>query len=235
MPRPSTSAASGWLGCRDCGTALPLLSHALVAADDTDLTTFLAAHAGHSLTHLRIDGDAIQSTHPMWDPAASAQIQVTNGEKSFVLSLSRDSIDAPPTVHFRPGSLSLVEASVSIEESHLRRAVEQTFYPLTLGPTKLDRFIGMVRETVGRTDASVIELLFDDAVDPDVTIGRMPEALFETIVALSAAIFSGADLERLRVCLETHRADDGVLTLRVRRRFKPQADAGLAPPARHPS
>jgi hypothetical protein len=77
-----------------------------------------------------------------------------------------------------------------------------------------------VHEIVSRIDPEVLEIAWDAADDPAVTIAPMPDDSFQQLLARSAEIFDAADWPRVIDFLSDNRHADGLLALRVRRHLR---------------
>ena len=62
-----------------------------------------------------------------------------------------------------------------------------------------------------------MEIAFDAADDPDVSIAGMPDGIYNEILARCAEIFDPWELPRVIDFLRDNRDADGLLALRVRR------------------
>jgi hypothetical protein len=113
--------------------------------------------------------------------------------------------------------LELENSEVHIDPTDLRRALDRQFYPHVLRPTKLERFLSAVREVISQIDPDELAIAFDSADDPTVSFARMPETIYNTLVARCTDIFDPWELPRVVSFLDDNRREDGLLALRVRR------------------
>lgn len=211
------------LACHDCGVLQPVVRCPLDARDDADVarleayTEFIAAHAGHRLAPLRRHGTELCADHPVWDPAATLTFEATDGEATYLVRASRPSIEAARVYRFAPGRLVLDHAEVRVDAPDLQRALDACFYPHVLRATQLDRFLSAVHEVVGRIDPDALEIAWDAADDPAVSIAPMPDDSFQQLLARSAEIFDPSDWPRVIDFLSDNRHADGLLALHIRR------------------
>ena len=77
---------------------------------------------------------------------------------------------------------------ILVDDEDLRRGLDWEFYPHALRPGKLDRFVLVVREIVGRFNPEGLPIAFDDADDPMVSIARMPDRSYQELLARCAEI-----------------------------------------------
>jgi hypothetical protein len=214
------------IACRDCSVLQPLVCVRPTRADDTaDVWSqayrdFLAAHRGHDLACFARHGDALAADHALWDPMATIRFEVTDGERIYLATGSRPSLEEPRVYHFRPGTLDVVGTAILIDDDDLRRGLDWEFYPHALGLGKLDRFILVVREIVGHLNPEELPITFDDADDPMVSIARMPDRSYSELLARCAEIFDSAELDTVSKFLCDNRDEDGLLALRVRRELR---------------
>jgi hypothetical protein len=114
--------------------------------------------------------------------------------------------------------MSSTPRGVQIDPHDLRRGLDLQFNPQTLRPFKVDRFLAAVHEVINQIDADDLEIAFDDADDPSVSIACMPNATYDDLLARCAKIFDPrAELPRVAAFLQENRGADGLLALRVRR------------------
>ncbi len=212
-------------GCRDCGHMTPVVlpeagaPPELVAAHCDDWYSFLAQHAGHCLAELRAEVGGPVAGLRFGDPMAGFAFAVSDGDTTFLARAWRDSIDAPRQYAFGPGEIGAAPAAVEIDERDVRRALDIEFHPDHLRPAKVEQLLSAVHDTLVEVDADALEIAFDDAADPEVSVAPMPEAVLRRILDASTRIFDPAELPRVEKFLVENRAEDGLLALRIRRRF----------------
>jgi hypothetical protein len=211
-----------FLGCRECQALYPLVASPHPVGDEAyeaareGYEEFVQAHATHPTVRFRRHGLASSSTGPFWDPLAAVTFEVTDGERTYVVTASRRSIDAPREYRFASASLETGAPSIEIEDSGLRRGLDLQLYPHAMRPSKLESFVDVVRDVVSHIEADALEIAFDDADDPAVSIARMPDASYEELLARCATIFDPSELPRVNRFLAANRDEDGLLALRVR-------------------
>src|ERR1700687_82970 len=214
------------LACHDCGVLQPVVHVSSVRIDDvaddalTDYKDFVARHAAHLTARLRRTSSESRAARPLWDPMATTTFADTDGKQEYVVTAGRTSIDEPRDYHFARGLLEVTNADVAIDEADLRRGLDLEFYPHVLRDTKVDQFIALVREIIGNVSPDELEIAFDDANDPAVSFARLPGELYEKLVEQCADIFDVWESSRVRTFLRENRDADGLLALRVRRRFR---------------
>jgi hypothetical protein len=214
------------VACRDCSALQPLVcvrsTQADVAADvwRQAYRDFLADHRGHDLACLARHGDALASDHALWDPMATIRFEVTDGERIYVATGSRPSLEEPRAYRFEPGTLDVVATAILVDDEDLRRGLDWEFYPHALRLVKLDRFLLVVHEIVGRLNPEELPTAFDDADDPMVSIARMPDHSYQELLARCAEIFDPTEFDIVRKFLRDNRDEDGLLALRVRRELR---------------
>jgi hypothetical protein len=210
--------------CRDCGELHPMLDSSVAFLDDAGLegadayTEFLARHRAHHIASLWRSGWEVRADRPLWDPLVTLTFEVTDGDQSYVVNATRRSIEDERMYRFVPGALEVGNAEVQIDPYDLRRGLDLQFQPQALRPTKVDRFLATVHEVITQIDADDLEIEFDAADDPDVSIACMPDATYKDLLARCAKIFDpGEELPRVAAFLRDNRGADGLLALRVRR------------------
>jgi len=210
--------------CRDCGELHPIFDSAVAFLDDAGIegtdayTQFLTRHRAHHIASLWRSGWELRADRPLWDPLATLTFEVTDGDQTYVVNAMRRSIEDGRLYQFAPGVLEVGNAEVQIDPHDLRRGLELQFNPQTLRPMKIDRFLAAVHEVINQIDADDLEIAFDAADDPAVSIACMPDATYDDLLARCAKIFDPREeLPRVVAFLRDNRGADGLLALRVRR------------------
>ncbi len=220
-----TTLREDFVACRDCQALCPAaddppMHHDEVTQDAIDAQRqFMTQHAAHRLATLRRHGSESRADRPLWDPMATIIFEVTDGQQIYVATGMRRSIDEPRLYHFAPGSLELRGAEITIDGDDLRRALDLQFYPHAIRPTKVDRFIAALDDLLKHVAADELEIAFDEAEDPAVSVARMPDAVYDELLTRCGDIFDAWEVERVRPFLRENRDEDGLLALRVRREF----------------
>lgn len=179
---------------------------------------FVAKHRAHHIASLWRSGSEVRADRPLWDPLATLTFEVTDGDQSYVVNATRRSIEDDRRYQFAPGLLEVGNAEVQIEPYDLRRGLDLQFRPEKLSRVRIDRFLAAVHEVVNQLDAEELEIAFDDADDPTVSIAGMPDATYNDLLARCAKIFDPREeLPRVVAFLRDNRGADGLLALRVRR------------------
>ena len=211
-------------GCHDCGCMTPVVlpdasaPAATVAAYVEDWYAFLDAHAGHPLAELTAEFGAPVAGLHCGEPMTRVAFTVADRDTTYLGVGWRTSIDEPRRYLFGPGSLQLAAPAVEIDDGDVRRALDMEFHPHHLRPAKVDLLLSAVHDTLGEVDAEALEIAYDDAADPEVSVAPMPEAILRRILDASTRIFDPWELVRVEKFLVENRAEDGLLALRVRRR-----------------
>jgi len=219
----AASVPTMFLACHDCGVLQPIAETDAHDSDDAEAAMhegfeeFLAGHRTHRTARLHRDGSESRSDRPLWDPMATVTFSATDGDLTYVVTAARTSIDAPRVYRFVPGTLTAPNSEVAIDTADLRRGLDLEFHPHALRPTKLDRFLSAVEEIIGHIDPQALDIAFDDADDPAVSVARMPDAAYRQLVGRCTEIFDAWELSRVTHFLHDNRAEDGLLALRVRR------------------
>jgi len=212
---------SSFFACRDCGILHPVVdcsSYSTAEAEATqELSNFIAQHGAHRITHVERQGSDAVSDRPIWDPMATVTFAVTDGKHVYVVSGGRRSIEEPRVYRFSAGRLEIHAAEVAVDERDLRRGLDRAVYPHAVRPSTIDRFIAAVREAVRRLRADDLEIAFDAADEPNVSVARLPEEAYGELVARGAEIFGAAEWPHISRFLDENRGEDGLLALRVRR------------------
>jgi hypothetical protein len=212
-----------FLACRDCGELYPLLGPSGASLDATDVDSddpfkaFLTRHRNHQIVCLWRRDAEVQADRPFWDPMATLTFEVTDGDRSYVVRAARQSIEGERVYQFLPGTLEVGNAEVQIDACDLRRGLDLQFYPHSLRPSKVDRFLASVHELIDQIDPHHLVIEFDAADDPQVSIATIPEQIFDDMLARCGEIFDPWELPRVVDFLRDNREADGLLALRVRR------------------
>jgi hypothetical protein len=210
-----------FLACQDCGVLQPvvLLEPAQQdrATDSSENDGFIAGHATHYTTLLVRQTPETASDRPLWDPLATLTFQATDGEQPYIVTARRESIEEPRVYHFMPGILEARNSEVVVDDRDLRRALDLQFFPHALRPTKVERFISVVHEVVRHIPPDNLEIAFDVADDPAVSVARMPSESYQELLMRCTEIFDPSEWPRVSRFLRDNRGEDGLLALRVRR------------------
>ena len=178
---------SNWLACHDCGCAQPVIPEHTASLDEILAEAieaygqFVSGHSMHRTALLQRVGSDVHSDRPLWDPMAALSFEVTDGTHTYVVTSERRSIDEPRVYRFTPGRLLVARSEVAIDDRDLRRGLDLEFYPHALRPTKLDRFVSVLHEAISHITADSLEITFDVADDPAVSVARMPDAIYSEI------------------------------------------------------
>jgi hypothetical protein len=217
---------SRFVGCTECCVLHPVVHESTSLSGDArqaaaeGFNEFVAAHMSHGMTTLERQGNATRSDGPLWDPLASLTFHVTDGSQTFVVSATRGSIDEPRQYRFTPGRLAATPPRVTVEDDHVRRGLDRQFFPHAVRPSKIERFVGILRDVVSQIDADGLEIAFDDADDPAVSIARMPDDHYEELVTRCAHVFDASEMPHVSNFLAANRSEDGLLALRVRQEYR---------------
>lgn len=217
--RPQTT----FLGCRDCGVLVPVpLAHPGEFQDDAAdtllaISEFFRGHPFHPIAQFtKCDGETV-ATRPLWDPMTELRFEISDGTRTFVAHCRRSAVDEPRRFEFRPGRLEIA-TQLGLDFGDLRRSLDLEFHPHALRPTKVDNLIRLLRERIDHLELATIDIAYDDADDPDVSIAPLPSDTLEAVIRDSAAIFDPWELDKVSRFLRDNSREDGVLALRVRRR-----------------
>ncbi len=209
------------LACQDCGVLHPvvLLDPAQQdrPTDPSENDGFIAGHVAHHTTLLVRQTPETASDRPLWDPLATLTFQATDGEQPYIVTARRESIEEPRVYHFTPGTLEARNSEVVVDDRDLRRALDLQFFPHALRPTKVERFISVVHEVVRHIPPDNLEIAFDVADDPAVSVARMPSESYQELLTRCTEIFDPSEWPRVSRFLRDNRGEDGLLALRVRR------------------
>jgi hypothetical protein len=216
-----------WLiACRGCSVLQPVACVRSTGPDDAVEASreayrqFFAEHHAHDLMWFARHGNELASDRALWDPMATVTFEVTDGQRTYVATGSRSSLEEPRVYRFAPGTLDSMEAAILMDDTDLRRGLDLHFYPHALRLGKLDRFVLAVREVVSHLNPAELPIAFDDVSDPMVSVARMPDQSYEELLARCAEIFDPAEIDTVSKFLRDNRDEDGLLALRVRRELR---------------
>ncbi len=218
MNRDDTSPL---LACLDCGVLRPATCDGDRRSDTateeavSTYDEFLAAHGDHRTACLRRDDSACRSDRPLWDPLATLTFEATDGQQTYIVTAGRVAVDEPRQYQFMPGSLHAKSSEVAFDPSDIRRGLDREFFPHALRPSKVERFLSVLHEIVSRVVPDELPIAFDDANDPTISIARMPDALYQEVLARCPEIFDPWECIRVINFLNDNRYEDGLLALRV--------------------
>jgi hypothetical protein len=212
-----------FLACQECGTLIPADPSAADLPDDVAIEAvatieeFVAAHGTHTLCELRRTAADSLLDRPFWDPMATVHIELTDGERTYVAKAHRRSVEDPRQFDLEPFSMGAVETKVDVDDDHVRRGLDLKFFPHAIRPTKIEDFLDVLHSALRDVCTDELEIAFVDADDPAVCIARMPEPIFQQLLAASARIFDPWEVPLVEGFLRENREEDGALALRVRR------------------
>jgi len=204
--------------CRDCGELQPLVDTGATLLDDADgvdpYKEFTARHRTHDIARVWRSGSECRADRPLWDPMATLTFEVTDGDRTYVVSATRRSIEDERVYGFTLGVLDEVgNSEVQIDARALQRGLS---YLHALPPMTVDRLLSAVNELISQIDPDELVTAFDDADDPAVSIADMPDGIYDKILARCTEIFDPMELPRVVTFLGDNRHADGLLALRVR-------------------
>jgi len=212
-----------FIACRDCGELHPIPDTGAALLEDVDdgandgdpYKEFLIGHQTHHVASFQRSGSECCADRPLWDPMATLTFEVTDGDRSYVVTATRRSIEDERVYRFAPGVLDAMgNAEVQVDPRDVRRGLAR---PPALRPMKIDRFLSAVQEVVSQIDPNELVTTFDDANDPAVSVAGMPDGTYNELLARCNDIFDPSDLPRVVTFLSDNRDADGLLALRVRR------------------
>jgi hypothetical protein len=216
----------GWhferfLACCDCGTLVPTApgsqSRAGEVESGTTFDEFAIEHRSHDLIELQRTDTEPVSEGALWDPMVRVHIELTDGDRLYVATASRPSIEEERVYSFRPSCLRTIAREVNIADTDVRRGLDLKFFPHAVRPTKIDDFLDALHEAIRDLAAEDLEIAFVDADDPHVSIAPMPEQAVQRVLVASSKIFDPWEFPLVERFLQENRQETGVLALRVRR------------------
>lgn len=211
--------------CRDCGVLHPLPpAEPIPQADDIDdLAIFRSTHRDHTLERAFRLPDPILHDRPAWDPMARAWFRVAVGEHAMFVCSSRTSIDEPRhhEICTTPPSFSL---RTEVDESLLRRALEQHFFPNHLRADRLNAFVSVARRLYAETPGECLETSFDDPDLANAEIAACPLDLCARLRDEASRVFAdGWERDRVGEFIDANVDEYGALAVRVLREINPSA------------
>lgn len=220
---PSSNAAM--LLCRDCGVLHPLPSNYGSVDPEAieDLEQFRTHHREHTLERAMRLPDPVLHDRPAWDPMARVWFRVAVGEHAMFVCSSRTSIDEPrhhEVCHAPPAYCLRTE----VDESLLRRALEQHFFPNRVPHEQINAFVAAARRLFAAADASGIETSYDDPQLPNAEIGPCPVDLRLRLRDAAAAVFHDEwERDHTLAFVEANGDEYGAFAIRVLRELVPSA------------
>ncbi len=216
-----------FLGCHDCAVLHAVAHNSGMRHDEAGeealqaYQEFIGSHAGHrTAAFYRCNAEA-HADRPLWDPMATITFEVTDGQDQYLVRSARLSIDEPREYHFTRGSLAMQSTAIAIDDGDVRRGLDREFYPHVLRPTKLDRFVSVLRTVISRINPDELAIAYDAADDPAVSVAPMPDATSQELLAQCEEIFDPWEFSRVSSFVHKNRDEYGVLALRVHRLLSP--------------
>lgn len=188
-----------------------------------DRRAFLQRHSGHKLEGLQHVGERYFPSGKTIDPTKVGYVEVTNGKESFVLRSFRDRIEDPLNYELIRGRLKAVGAAVSIQENEIRKEMMRHFswHPQERpNEKKLELFIRLINEVIQDCDPRHIELCGYDSTASSVAYGLLSPAIVDRLMQKCRRHFDHDTSLGLQRFIEAHRDRDGVMTLRIVRRYE---------------
>ena len=211
-------AQESYLACHDCQVLGRVVAPNDAAPDDDEeYREFVARHAAHRTDRMRRQSSEGWSDRPLWDPMATLSFEVSDGRQTYLVQASRPSIDEPRVYRFTPGTLEVKSTAVTIDDRDVRRGLDMQIQPHSVRSTKLDRFMAALHEVVSAIAPQDLDLAFDAVDDPNVSMARMPETTYRSLLSRCTAIFDASEWPLVHEFLRENRAEDGLLALRVHR------------------
>jgi hypothetical protein len=215
-----------FLLCRECGTVHRLYSVQELAeggmvseAAAIAYGGFLVDHRHHPLERLERTATPVYHAGPLWSPHQVSITEVTNGRDTLTVRSARESVDDGRTGTIVPERLLEGRVQIGIDEPHVRRALDHHFHPYALRPSKIDRFVDAVHDVLAQLPAEHVVTEFDDADDPAVSIGRLPDEGVVALLDRGIEIFDAWELARIASFVSAERDEYGALALQVRRQM----------------
>lgn len=222
---PVPTSTGTLLLCRDCGVLHPLPPSGPEpdTADIDDLEMFRADHREHTLERALRLPDPILHDRPAWDPMARAWYRVAVGEHAMFVCSSRTSIEEPRhhEVCSSPPSFTL---RAEVDESGLRRSLEQHFVPNRLPNERLNAFVTAARDLFAAVEAQSVETSFDDTELPNAEIGPCPLDVTLQLRKVTDGVFSDPwERDRVLDFIDSNVDEYGSLAIRVLREITTSA------------
>lgn len=217
--------------CRNCGAVhhvtafdkAPNYSVVAGAAQEhpaDDWRAFMNRHAGHGLEALTAVGEQYFPDGSATDPMAVGYLEVTNGNRQFLLRRSRGSIGEP--LRFEPIEACFGEPVVALEiqERELRKDLKLRFrwaQGQALSDENIDLFITLFRDAASQVDARGVTVTEPSYANDNVSYAALDGPTKDTLLTRCARHFTPAEVAALRRFVETHSGGSGVMTLLLRR------------------
>ena len=187
-----------------------------------DRGAFMRRHSGHRLEGLQGVGERYFPDGQALDPMRVGYVEVTNGKESFVVRSFRNRIEDPLHFELLRGRLKAVGTTASIQENEIRKEMKH-HYPWRPSERpddeKIELFVRLFNEVVRGMDPRQIELCGYDDTASSVAYGVLSSAIVEKLMQECRNHFDQETLSGLRRFIDAHRDQDGVMTLRIVRRY----------------
>lgn len=221
----ATATGVAMLLCRDCGVLHPLppAHHNPAEEELEDLESFRSDHRDHTLERAQRLPDPALHDRPPWDPMARVWFRVAVGEHAIFVCSSRTSIHEPRhhEVCPAPPAFSL---RTEVDESLLRRALEQHFFPNPVPHEQLNAFVAAARRLFAAADAQSIETSYDDPQLPNAEIGPCPADLRHQLRDAALAVFEDEwERQHALAFIDANGDEYGAFAVRVLREIVPSA------------
>lgn len=181
-----------WMACRDCGVAQALPGPGAVEIARAELeqaiVAFCDAHAGHVLTTVRAkEEEPPLADRPLWHPMARVSYSVTDGQRDYVLTARRQSLDEERIYEIREGRLPEIRFAVEVSSSEVASALRAAFGS-SVAPALLAELVKAVHELAREIEPRSLETAFDDAEDPSIQYADWPESYRGALLATGERI-----------------------------------------------
>ncbi|HWP57279.1 MAG TPA: hypothetical protein VNL14_05290 [Candidatus Acidoferrales bacterium] len=186
-----------------------------------DWRAFTRRHDGHRL-------EALDSGEPAsWqggtaDPMRERWIEVTNGTERFVIRAFRKSVADPLCFDIVAGRLTVENTALEVQSDAIRKELKKHF-PWTVRPPgdkKIELFIQLFEKLVSALAPQTLLVAHDDYREPGVGYAPLTDRIAGDLLRACARYFSVEELNDLERFLRAESRSDGVLALRVRRKYR---------------
>ena len=185
-----------------------------------DRTHLIIRHAKHSIEELIVNRDSMVCNRPHMNPVKESYMEATNGREGFVVRRWRESVNASCTYQLIHGRIELKNEKAEIQEKELRKQMEFEFKKMH--KEKIDAFVSAYGKMVSGFNLTTFEDYAEiyETDDPLAGIGKLNKNTMNELVKISEKIFNQNELESVKEFIAGNNGFDGVITLKVQRRFE---------------
>lgn len=183
---------------------------------------FDRCHGSHRQEELKVDPETLFSEKPAYEPVKVSHFEATNGRQRFLIKRTKEGLDRPAFYEIVPGQMEIANISVEIQGTDIRKQISAEVDSTILSEEKVQKFIAVLKEEVGRIRPHNLHEAVETILDGDSSIlafAPLKERRWEEILKRCAREFEPSELAQLREFIRNNRQPGDVLSLLIQRQM----------------